>query len=69
MYDFEQFCYEDIARTLSVPVGTVKSRLFNARQQVKVKLSERLPMEEYLGCLGDVAGDSDKGNGGAGAGS
>jgi RNA polymerase sigma-70 factor (ECF subfamily) len=69
MYDFEQFCYEDIARTLKVPVGTVKSRLFNARQQVKAKLSERLPMEEYLGCLGDAAGGPGKEHGGAGAGS
>jgi RNA polymerase sigma-70 factor (ECF subfamily) len=57
MYDFEQFCYEDIARALRVPVGTVKSRLFNARQQVKAKLAERLPMEEYLGCLDDDSGN------------
>jgi hypothetical protein len=52
-----------------VPVGRVKSRLFNARQQVKAKLSERLPMEEYLGCLGDAAGGPGKEHGGAGAGS
>ena len=66
MFDFEQFCYEDIARALRVPVGTVKSRLFNARQQVKAKLTERLPMEEYLGCLDEAEAP---GKGGAGDGS
>lgn len=49
MYDFEQFSYEEIANTLSVPLGTVKSRLFHARQQLKREIAQRLPVQEYVG--------------------
>ncbi len=52
MYDFQQMTYEEIAEALGVPLGTVKSRLFNARRVLREKLSQRLPMGEYVGALG-----------------
>lgn len=35
LYDMEGLSYEEIAETLGVPIGTVKSRLFNARMQLR----------------------------------
>ncbi len=35
LYDMEGLSYEEIAETLDVPIGTVKSRLFNARMQLR----------------------------------
>lgn len=35
LYAWESFSYEEIAEALSVPVGTVKSRLFHARKQLR----------------------------------
>jgi len=32
LYEFEEMSYEEIARKTGDPVGTVKSRLFNARK-------------------------------------
>ncbi len=32
LYEFEEMSYEDIAQKIGEPVGTVKSRLFNARK-------------------------------------
>ncbi len=51
MYDFEQLTYEEIAQALRVPLGTVKSRLFNARKQLKSLLEQTIDVEEYLGML------------------
>jgi RNA polymerase sigma-70 factor (ECF subfamily) len=39
--DVENMSYKDIAETLSIPVGTVTSRLIRARQKVRVALRER----------------------------
>jgi len=36
--DVEDLSYADISRTVGVPVGTVKSRLFRARQQLQKRL-------------------------------
>jgi len=36
--DVEDMSYADISRTVGVPVGTVKSRLFRARQQLQKQL-------------------------------
>ena len=36
--DFHDMSYKEIAETLNCPVGTVMSRLFNARQALKEKL-------------------------------
>lgn len=43
LYDFEGLSYEEIASVLGCPMGTVKSRLFNARAELKRRL------EGYLG--------------------
>lgn len=36
--DIQQMGYDEIARTLNVPVGTVKSRIYRARLELKEKL-------------------------------
>ncbi|MCX7599295.1 MAG: sigma-70 family RNA polymerase sigma factor [Armatimonadetes bacterium] len=51
LYDFEQLSYEDISRVLLIPLGTVKSRLFHARQQLKRLLSAKMPVDEYLSTI------------------
>lgn len=40
LHDIEDLRYEDIARALDVPMGTVKSRLFRARQRLQARLRE-----------------------------
>ena len=39
LYELQGETYEDIAEILDVPLGTVKSRLFNARNQLKDRLA------------------------------
>jgi RNA polymerase sigma-70 factor (ECF subfamily) len=41
--DLEGLAYEDIAAALDLPVGTVRSRLFRARMDLKDKLERFLP--------------------------
>jgi len=43
--EIENCSYADIAQILELPVGTVRSRLFRARMQLKEKLIELLPNE------------------------
>ena len=38
--DIQELSYEDISKILDVPLGTVKSRINRARQQLKSKLKE-----------------------------
>ncbi|NLO05467.1 MAG: sigma-70 family RNA polymerase sigma factor [candidate division WS1 bacterium] len=40
LYELQGETYEDIAEILDVPLGTVKSRLFNARNRLKGSLME-----------------------------
>ncbi|MGI5820099.1 MAG: sigma-70 family RNA polymerase sigma factor [Armatimonadota bacterium] len=40
LYELQGEIYEDIAGILNVPLGTVKSRLFNARNRLKESLQE-----------------------------
>jgi RNA polymerase sigma-70 factor (ECF subfamily) len=42
LYDAEGLPYEEIARVLGCPLGTVKSRLFNARLQLRKELGPYL---------------------------
>ena len=41
LHDLEGLAYEEIAAVVKCPLGTVKSRLFNARIQVRKKPTER----------------------------
>ena len=41
MYDLQGMSYQEIAEVLGCPLGTVKSRLFNARAQLKDLLERR----------------------------
>lgn len=45
LHDREDMAYDDIAATLGIPVGTVKSRLFLARAHLQNVLSEYLKQE------------------------
>jgi RNA polymerase sigma-70 factor (ECF subfamily) len=38
--DLEGFKYEEMAKILDIPIGTVRSRLHRARNLLKEKLSE-----------------------------
>ena len=38
--DIESFTYEEIAKILELPIGTVRSRLFRARNMLKDKLKQ-----------------------------
>lgn len=40
LYEFEQKTYDEISQKLKVPVGTIKSRLYCAREILKQQLSE-----------------------------
>ena len=42
LYDMEGLSYEEIAAIMNCPLGTVKSRLFNARTALREKLSPYL---------------------------
>ena len=42
LHDIEGMPYEEIAQIVGCPLGTVKSRLFNARMQLRQQLSEYL---------------------------
>ncbi|HKP69036.1 MAG TPA: RNA polymerase sigma factor [Pyrinomonadaceae bacterium] len=44
MKEFEEMTFQEISDTLELPLSTVKSRLYTALRQLKMKL-ERLPME------------------------
>ena len=46
--DVEGMSYQEIARILKVPVGTVKSRLFRARQMLQRKLYEYAVSMGYI---------------------
>ena len=37
--EFEGFCYEEIAEVMDCPVGTVRSRIFRARETIEKKIA------------------------------
>lgn len=43
--DVEQMSYEQVAQTMEVPIGTVRSRLFRARSLIRRKLGVSLALE------------------------
>ena len=51
--EVEGMSYEDLARTLEIPKGTVMSRLFHARQKVQKILSEYLELDEAKSGIGN----------------
>lgn len=48
LHDLEGLSYDEIATTVGVPVGTVKSRLFLARAHLQAALSAYLKPEEAI---------------------
>lgn len=50
--ELEGMSYEDLARTLEIPKGTVMSRLFHARAKVQKILSEYLELDEAKAGIG-----------------
>jgi len=44
MKEFEEMTFQEISETLELPLSTVKSRVYTALRQLKMKL-ERLPLE------------------------
>ncbi len=50
--EIEGMSYEDLARTLKIPKGTVMSRLFHARAKVQKILSEYLELDEAKSGVG-----------------
>jgi RNA polymerase sigma-70 factor, ECF subfamily len=46
--EIEGFDYEQIASILEIPIGTVRSRLFRARMQLKAKLVTRVATDESV---------------------
>lgn len=50
--DIEEFTYEEISKIIDVPIGTVRSRLFRARNMLKDKLknyAHKLGYKDYRG--------------------
>ena len=50
--DVEGFTYEEISKIIDVPIGTVRSRLFRARNMLKEKLkryAEKLGYKDMRG--------------------
>jgi RNA polymerase sigma-70 factor (ECF subfamily) len=51
MMHYQGFKYQEIADQLELPLGTVKSRIFFARKELKSKISSRYHVEEINGLL------------------
>jgi RNA polymerase sigma-70 factor, ECF subfamily len=51
--EVEGMSYEELARTLEIPKGTVMSRLFHARAKVQKILSEYLDLDEHKSGVGN----------------
>ncbi|HJW29248.1 MAG TPA: sigma-70 family RNA polymerase sigma factor, partial [Saprospiraceae bacterium] len=50
--DIEGFTYEEIASIIDVPIGTVRSRLFRARNLLKEKLNDYAKKHGYMDVRG-----------------
>lgn len=40
LYEIKELSYEEISEIIKVPIGTVKSRLYNARKELSIKLKD-----------------------------
>lgn len=40
MYEMKEMSYEEISKKLNVPIGTIRSRLFNARKELSILLKD-----------------------------
>lgn len=40
LYEIKELDYDEISKTLKCPIGTVKSRLFNARKELSISLKD-----------------------------
>ncbi len=47
LYELQGLSYEEIARIVGAPLGTIKSRLFNAREQLKDVLANDVDLELF----------------------
>ena len=57
--DIEDFSYEEIAKTIELPIGTVRSRLFRARNMLKEKLKQYAFTMGYKDIRGIKRGEYD----------
>ncbi|MFI0419006.1 RNA polymerase sigma factor [Spongiactinospora sp. 9N601] len=46
LYAWSDLSYEEVARALDIPIGTVRSRLNRARRKLRAKLGDLNPMRE-----------------------
>lgn len=46
--DLQEFSYQEIARILRIPIGTVRSRLFRGRRQLQMKLEAYARQRGFL---------------------
>ena len=55
--DIEGFTYEEISKIIDVPIGTVRSRLFRARNMLKEKLKGYAKLFGYRDVRGSKYAD------------
>ena len=61
--DIEGFTYDEISKIIDVPIGTVRSRLFRARNILKELLksyAEKLGYKDYRGLKQKIGSDSEE---------
>jgi len=58
MFDIQGLTYEEIAEALGCPLGTVKSRLFNARMQLRARLAQYIKQGRLEASRQEGSGES-----------
>lgn len=46
-----EMTYEEIAKAMNIDINLVKSRLYRAKQQMKIRLQRNRLVREYIGCV------------------